>query len=113
MNVGLSDFVRMSRAIASPAVCLEQGDVTEPESDQPLTVRVLRELAASRGTAAEIAAILNLSIKLVAATLSNMKRQNYVRVISMVPSRTCPAHLYAITAAGLRRIHRETDDEQG
>ena len=106
MNVGLADFVRMASLLSSP----NQGGALQKqavdESDRPLTIRVLAELAMSRGTPSEIAAALCANDQNISGTLSNLRRLGYVKPVAEVSSRTRPTFIYAITNAGVRRLNQ-------
>lgn len=106
MNVGLADFVRMAGHLGASA---SSGALEKPrpeESEKPLTIRVLSELAVSRATPSEIAAALCANDQNISGTLSNLRRQGYVKAVAEVSSRTRPTFIYAITNAGVRRLNQ-------
>ncbi len=104
-SIGLLDFVQMTKRLRE--LPLPAGsDIQQIESDKPLTVQILLELRDAPSTAREIADVLGLDRKLVAGTLSNMKKQRRVKFVGDVDNcRHGPiAYMYQITAAGLLRI---------
>lgn len=100
MNVGLADFVRMAGTLDTSSSQKSRG----MPADKPLTIRVLSQLLLARSTSAEVALAIGEAEHKVAGTMCNLRRQNFVRPVAEISSRTRPTYVYAITNTGIDRL---------